>query len=168
MADLEQTAREADQTTLDIDEVAADALEMPSLPAPALNLADLDLALNHPGILPPGLEWRRLDSGSYALRLPGMDQEVRVTTQAEVFDDHFESHQFLSPGGVLFEQIADGCLTEGEAGRPEAQGKVWLVSDGSNQCRRFIVRRRGATVSCDSLADLVQAITDEETAGPLD
>ena len=42
MADLEQTAREAGQTTLDIDEVAADALEMPTLPPPALSLADLD------------------------------------------------------------------------------------------------------------------------------
>ena len=34
-----------------------------------------------------------------------MDEEVRVTTQAEVFDDHFESHEFLSPGGRLFEQL---------------------------------------------------------------
>ena len=87
---------------------------MPDHSAPALTLSDLDLALNHPGILPPGVEWRRLDAGSYALRLPGMDQEVRVTTQAEVFDDHFESHQFLSPGGQLFERISSECLATDE------------------------------------------------------
>src|SRR5262249_6340071 len=130
MADLEQTAREADQIPLDIDEVAADALEMPPLPAPALCLADLDRALNQPDMLPPGLEWRRLDAGSYALRLPGMDAEVRVTTQAEVFDDHFESHEFLSPGGQLFERITSGCLTtDGDLGKPGGDGKVWLLVD---------------------------------------
>ena len=37
MADLDQTARDAGQATLDIDEVAADALEMPTLPPPALS-----------------------------------------------------------------------------------------------------------------------------------
>ena len=122
-ANLEQSAREADMTTLDIDEVAADALEMPPLPPPALTLPELDLALNNPGILPPGVEWRSLDAGSYALRLPGMDQEVRVTTQAEVFDDHFESHQFMSPGGSLFERIASGSLTDGQSDTAVGDGK---------------------------------------------
>ena len=100
MADIEIAAREAEQTNLDIDEIADESLEMPHFPAPSLTLSDLDMSLNHPGVFPPGVEWRRLDAGTYALRLPGMEQEVRVTTLAEVFDDHFESHQFLSPGGT--------------------------------------------------------------------
>ena len=168
MADLEQTARQADQTTLDIDEVAADALEMPSLPAPALSLADLDQALNHPGILPPGLEWRRLDAGSYALRLPGMDQEVRVTTHAEVFDDHFESHEFLSPGGQLFERITSECLADGETGKPASVGKIWLVEADQTMSCRVLARRGDEIIQCNSLADLLETVTDESSAGPLD
>ena len=70
-ADLEQAARDAAQASLDIDEVAADALEMPELPPSALTLSELDLALNHPGVMPPGVEWRRLDAGSYAPASPG-------------------------------------------------------------------------------------------------
>ena len=166
-ADLEQSAREADQTTLNIDEVAADALEMPGLPPPALTLSELDLALNHPGILPPGVEWRRLDAGSYALRLPGMDREVRVTTQAEVFDDHFESHQFLSPGGSLFEQIGSQCLTGEETGKVATEGKVWLVKERTSQSCRFLVRKGGETVACASLGSLIRAIGDNSTIGTL-
>ena len=169
MADLEQTAREAEQATLDIDEVAADALEMPSLPAPALTLANLDQALNHPGILPPGLEWRRLDAGSYALRLPGMDEEVRVTTQAEVFDDHFESHEFLSPGGQLFEQLAPASLNPRvNPPTPRPKGTTWMVSDPSTESCRFFVRRGGATVPCNDLNEILKAIDDGSPATSLD
>ena len=94
MSDLEQSAREAERATLDIDEVAADTLELPDLSTPSLTLSKLDLALNHPGILPAGVEWRRLDAGSYAVRLPGMDREIRVTTRSEVFDDHSRAISF--------------------------------------------------------------------------
>jgi hypothetical protein len=168
MADLEQTAREAENTTLDIDEVSADVLEMPKLPAPSMTLTELDQAFNHPGVLPPGYEWRRLDVGSYALRLPGMDHEVRVTTQAEVFDDHFESHLFLSPGGPLFEGIASQCLADGQPGKSESEGKVWLVSEPSGGLCRFLVRRDGQTAPCDSLGSLLKAIEDDAASGPLD
>ncbi len=167
-ADLEQSACEADQTTLDIDEVAADALEMPGLPPPALTLSDLDLALNHPGILPPGVEWRRLDTGSYGLRLPGMVEEVRVTTQAEVFDDHFESHQFLSPGGGLFEQIASECVTNEHDSESDSVGKIWLAFDQATQRFRFLARRRGRFTVCESLSELMDAIEDDSPASPFD
>ena len=112
---------------LDIDEVAAEALEMPDLPPPVLTLSDLDLALNHPGVLPPGVEWRRLDVGSYGLRLPGMTEEAGVTTRAEIFDDHFESHQFLSPGGCLFERIASQAAGDDAEGVAASEGRVWMI-----------------------------------------
>src|SRR5690606_3440318 len=38
---------------------------------------------------------RVLDNGSYAFSMPGMPEAIRVTTRAEIFDDHFESHEFL-------------------------------------------------------------------------
>ncbi len=169
MSDLEQSASEAERATLDIDEVAADAWEQPELSAPSLVLSDLDLALNQTGILPPGAEWRRLDVGTYAVRLPGMDRAIRVTTQSEVFDDHFESHQFLSPGGQLFERIASEYLTaNGEIGKQDGDGKIWLVVDRSTDTCRFLVRRQGETVACNSLAELLETVGDDSSAGPLD
>ena len=106
------------------------------------------------------LEWRRLDAGSYALRLPGMDEEVRVTTQAEVFDDHFESHEFLSPGGQLFEQLASANLSRCEPANAETKGTTWMVSDPSTESCRFFVRRGGATVPCNDLNEILKAIDD--------
>ena len=53
LANLEQATREADQGGLDVDEVAAEAMEFPSLPPPSLTLPDLDTVLNRSGILPP-------------------------------------------------------------------------------------------------------------------
>jgi SNF2 family DNA or RNA helicase len=168
MAEVETTARATDQTTLDIDEVAADSLELPFVPAPALTLTDLDQALNRPNILPPGTEWRRLDAGSYALRVPGMEHEIRVTTQAEVFDDHFESHEFLSPGGSLFERIVSECLTDGETAKPAVDGRIWLVVDGRTNSYRILARRRGEISQCNSLADLLEAVSDGSSAAPFD
>ena len=127
----------------------------------------LDLALNHPGILPPGVEWRRLDAGSYGLRIPGVVDEVRVTTQAEVFDDHFESHQFLSPGGSLFERIGSQCLIGEKTGEVASEGKVWMVKETTSQSCRFLVRKGGETVACDSLGSLIRAIGDSSALGTL-
>jgi hypothetical protein len=167
MADIELSAREAEESSLDIDEVAADSLEMPDFPDPSMTLADLDLALNLPGVLPPGIEWRRLDPGSYALRLPGMDQEVRVTTQADVFDDHFESHEFLSPGGDLFEALASMSLGDEGQGREATRGNVWLVRNPSTRTYRFVARSGDAIVPVESLAGLLTTLTETPVPGYL-
>jgi hypothetical protein len=164
MSDLEQSARDAELTTLNIDDVAADALELPDLLAPVLTMPDLDVVLNQPAILPPGTEWRRLDPGTYAIRLPGMDREVRVTIHADVFDDHFDSHQFLSPGGQLFERmIADFPAKDDEAGKPVGDGKIWLLFDRSSGTCRFLARRQHDVSVCDSLIQLLEAAADEST-----
>src|SRR5271157_2397199 len=97
-----------------------------------------------------------------------MDQEVRVTTQAEVFDDHFESHQFLSPGGTLFEVIASNCLPDGHDGTSDGFGKIWLLTDELTHSLRLLVRRKGLLVVCDRLSELIEAIQDESSAGPFD
>jgi hypothetical protein len=81
-------------------------LEVAGFPGPGLTLLDLDAALTVPDVLPPETELARLDPGSYKLRLPGGEAWVRVTTDADVFEDHAESHEFLSPGGTCFEGLA--------------------------------------------------------------
>ena len=53
----------------------------------------------------PGVNVRRLGKHDYAVRAPGMESEVRVTTDPEYYDAHAESVEFWSPGGVLFERV---------------------------------------------------------------
>jgi ERCC4-related helicase len=168
LADLEQATREVDQGGLDIDEVAADALDIDKVPEPSLTLNELDVVLNRSGILPPGTEWRRLDPGSYALRLPGMAQEIRVTTQAEVFDDHFESHDFLSPGGRLFEQIASAGIGDIAFESSLGQGKVWLIRESEEGRCRFLAHGGSGWIACDHLASLLSVLDDGAAAVALD
>lgn len=108
LADVEALVAQDDLAGLDIDEVAKEALEMPTLPPPSLTLEDIDRVMNRDDLRPPQIEWRLLDPGSYAFSMPGLPVSVRITTRAEIFDDHFESHEFLSPGNRLF----DGLVSE--------------------------------------------------------
>jgi hypothetical protein len=74
-------------------------LSSPLAPAPCHWLPRLASALDRRSA--PRLA--RLAPGTYKLRLPGGEAWARGTTDAEVFDDHEESHEFLSPGGPFFE-----------------------------------------------------------------
>ena len=148
----------ADEGGFDVDEVADEALDVPDLPEPALTLPDIDRALNREGVLPPGAELARLDPGSYKLRLPGGDAWVRVTTDAEVFDDHAESHEFLSPGGPLFEALA-APTPEGASASGAAAGHCWLVEAGGDggACEMLVLTPDGAR-RVDSLGDLLERL----------
>jgi hypothetical protein len=97
-----------------------------------------------------------------------MKQEVRVTTQAKVFDDHFENHQFLSPGGSLFERIASECLADSQSATTVCDGKIWLLVDEATQNVRFLARRDGQFTACDSVSLVIDAIQDQSAAGPFD
>jgi len=102
-----------------------------------------------------------LDAGTYALRLPGMDDPIRVTTHAEVFDDHFESHEFLSPGGRLFEQLGSAGQSVPDPANAVTKGTTWMVSDTSTGTCRFVVRRGDDAVPCDELNGILKAIDDD-------
>jgi hypothetical protein len=158
LSDFERMTREANEAPFDIDEVAIEALEMPKLPPPALTLEDLDAALNRPAMRPPQLQWQPLDLRSYAVALPGMATRVRATTSAEVFDDHFESHEFFSPAGQLFEQIADGQGTVDEA-TEATTGRFWLIEPvgGQGPCELVAATPEGPR-RISSLAELMVAL----------
>lgn len=116
LADVDLAAAGEDAAGLDIDEVARDALEMPTLPPPSLTLADIERVMNRDDLRPNQVEWRALDAGSYALSLPGLSQPVRVTTRAEIFDEHFESHEFLGPGNWIYERLVAETADTAPAG----------------------------------------------------
>ncbi|MCS6855787.1 MAG: DEAD/DEAH box helicase, partial [Elioraea sp.] len=80
--------------------VLADMEALPDEPS-ALTLADLDRILARPELLPAGTEVRRLDNRTYGLRLPGAD-EIRVTADPDLFEEHAESMELWSPGNPCF------------------------------------------------------------------
>jgi hypothetical protein len=143
-------------------------MDVADLPEPGLTLLDLDAALNVPDVLPPGTEIARLDPGSYKLRLPGGDAWVRVTTDAEVFDEHAESHGFLSPGGTFFESLAIPRSEESLVPR-EGLGHCWLVEQGGagGTCEMFVATPEGPT-PVRSPADLPDRLNRPSTAGMFD
>jgi len=115
LADVDLAATQDDTGGLDIDEVAKEALEMPVLPPPSLTLEDIERVMNRDDLRPPQVDWKVLDTGSYAFSMPGLPTPIRVTTRAAIFDDHFESHDFLGPGNRIYEQLvkemSDDSLT---------------------------------------------------------
>lgn len=167
LADVAHLITEAGSASFDIDEVAAEALEAPALPPAALTLDDIEGIMGRSELRPPEVEWAPLDPGSFALRLPGMAQKVRMTTRAEVFDDHFESHDLFSPGAHLFERIAAGDLgpsqpLAGTVGsywliEPTEPGKAWLV----------IVRTSTGERSISTVAELADSLEASPSPGPL-
>ena len=168
LADVEGLVEGADEGGFDVDEVADETLDVPDFPRPGLTLLDLAAALNVPDVLPPGAELARLDPGSYKLRLPGGDTWVRVTTDAEVFDDHAESHEFLSPGGAFFEGLATPKSEDSSAPR-EGPGHCWLgEQDGAGgTCEMFVATPEGPT-PVQSLGDLLDRLNRLSTARSFD
>jgi hypothetical protein len=158
LSDVEGMVREAEEGGFDVDEIAGESLVLPELPPPALTLQDLDTALNRPDVRPPGAEWERLDPGSFALRLPGMDSKIRVTTSAEVFDDHFESHDFLSPGGEVFEAFTEVPDAPAVAAG-DMKGQCWLIESdlAGHPCEVFVSTQHGLT-RARTLGELINVL----------
>ena len=107
LADVDNLVAKDETGGLDIDEVAKEALEIPILLPPSLTLEDIDRVMSRDDLRPPQVEWKPLDSGSYSFSMPGFPSAVRVTTRAETFDDHFESHEFLGPGNCIYEKLVN-------------------------------------------------------------
>ena len=112
-------AMEADHSGLDLDVLTDDALEMPARPAPTLDLAMLDTVIRREDARPPGIVVREMSKGEYAYIAPGMDAEVRVTTDARYFEEHAETVELWSPGSPLFPVAASsGADNQGQADWP--------------------------------------------------
>ena len=82
-----------------------DDIAMPARPASPLGMDYLDRVLSTPELMAPGVRVRRLRQGEYAVLAPGMSAEGRVTTDPAYYEEHADSLEFWSPGGVLFERV---------------------------------------------------------------
>lgn len=132
LADVDLMAASDETGGLDIDEVAKEALEIPILLPPSLTLEDIDRVMSRDDLRPPQVEWKPLDSGSYSFSMPGFPSAVRVTTRAETFDDHFESHEFLGPGNRIYDQLVSDMSDQPGDPQPPQCGNESLIEDGSN------------------------------------
>ena len=99
---IERQIDEGESSGFDIDAVLDDELTMPVRPAPLVTMKDLDRVIASPALMTQGTQVRPLGAREYALRAPGMDEEVRVTTDAEYYDEHAESVELWSPGNPVF------------------------------------------------------------------
>ena len=86
----------------DLDAAGEEELRLPERPPSPVTLDDLDRILRWPELLPPGWRVRLLGEREYALLRPGREGEVRVTTDPAYYDEHPDSVELWSPGGLLF------------------------------------------------------------------
>ncbi len=93
---------EAAPTGLDLDDALAAELADAPRPAPRLSLGDLAQVLERPVLLAPGVEATPMGPGEHGYRAPGMAKAVRVTTNADYYEDHPESVELWSAGSSLF------------------------------------------------------------------
>lgn len=124
-------ALRAESGGLDLDVLADEALELPDRPAPALDLARLDAVLRRPDLMPPAVAVRGLGAHEYGYLAPGMEKELRVTTDPRFFEEHAESVELWSPGAPVFpdvEEMAgeDGACGLDSCGHGSADGTVDL------------------------------------------
>jgi SNF2 family DNA or RNA helicase len=121
LADVETQINNA-EITLDIDEAAAGSLEVPEMPAPAVSMEQLENTFRLGNHIPQQADWNPLDPRSYNVKLAGMQQGTRVTTDPDVFEYSGENHQLFSPCGPLYELLANLAAVDLE----EGEGICWL------------------------------------------
>jgi hypothetical protein len=116
-------ALEADTSGLDLDLLSDDVLEVPDRPAPALDLVQLDEVLRRPDLMPPAVTVRALGVRQYGYLAPGMDTEIRVTTDPRLFEEHAHSLELWSPGAPVFPDVGE-LAGEGEKVDGQVQAAV--------------------------------------------
>ncbi|GIU78634.1 MAG: hypothetical protein KatS3mg005_1872 [Bryobacteraceae bacterium] len=153
LAEIEQEVTSAGEAPLDLDVVAREDLDVPPLPEPPYDLAALDHLMSREACRPVDLEWRPLDVRTYAARLPGMQEPVRVTTAAEVFEESGDSHQFFSPGGQLFGEVLGAAA--GTLEKEPQPGICWLLRDQKGKPATFVVNTAAGFCRADTLDALM-------------
>ncbi len=167
LSDVETMVEDSEKAGFDIDEVAQEAAELPVLPDPSLTLEEIDTSLNRSEIRPPAMQWKNLDFKTYAVQMPGMPQAIRVTTNADVFDDHFDSHEFLSPGGTFFTKIKNSFIPTEDSPILD-EGYMWLIQPDNGGYCEFVVSTQDGIQRINSLFGLLERIKKMGNSSLLD
>ena len=103
VAALERQTAEAQAAGFDLDAaVDADALDLPPTSPSPVTMDDLEQVIGAPALMPPDAERHSLGDREHALRLAGMTEFVRVTTNPAYFAEYAESVELCSPGSAVF------------------------------------------------------------------
>ena len=156
IAEIEQQVASEDAGGLDLDATTVGTLDLPELPRPPLDLDAIDNLIQRPETRPAQMEWRPLDARSYAVRLPGMAEACRVTTDAQVFDESGDNHQLFGPGGKLFERLA--AVTDVPIDSEGGTGVCWLVDIENSGETVFLVSTLDGMRRVQSVGELLAAI----------
>ena len=105
VSEFDAQVLEAEATGFDLDEVIDADLETPPRHLPSYDLAVLDQLIQRQELLPPGVDVSALGPGEYSLSMPGMREPLRVTTRADLFEQHPGSLELWSPGSPLFPEL---------------------------------------------------------------
>jgi hypothetical protein len=95
-------ATTAQQSGFDIDAVTETDLEELPAPIPALTMSDLDVVISTQSLMPPGSEVKPMGSREYALRQPGLQKPIRVSTDPAYYEEHADNVELWSPGSPIF------------------------------------------------------------------
>jgi SNF2 family DNA or RNA helicase len=101
VSDIESALDEAG-TGLDLDAATDAGLELAPRSLPLYDFDDLDRIVTSESARPAGIHVNGLAQREYSYLAPGMDQPVRITTDAEFYQEHTESVELWSPGSPVF------------------------------------------------------------------
>ena len=103
VAAIEQQTAEAEAKGFDLDSTVDESdLEPPPMPSSPVTMADLEQVIANPDLMPPDAERQPLGNREHGLRMAGMREFVRVTTNPAYFEEHAESVELWSPGSPAF------------------------------------------------------------------
>ena len=104
LENVKQHTREMTEGSgFDLDEVTAEDLTMPERAKPPVTMNDLDRVIGSSDLMPAGTAVRAMGHREYGLLAPGMDKEIRVTTNPNFYEEHGENVELWSPGSPLFQ-----------------------------------------------------------------
>ena|SRR5438270_2827665 len=156
MTELEDMERCSEESTFDIDVSSDEFTDGIQLPVAALDSSDIDHLLRQPDILPRLLNCRPLDNRSYGIKLPGSDEEVRITTDGEVFSYCSDSQLMFSYGNQIFETVLDEAAPL--SGEDSRTGICWIVEH--NGTRKFLLATNDAVQHVQTFRELEGALLD--------
>ena len=86
----------------ELNEVLTEGLTIPRRSESPVTLESLDHVKISADLMPQGTEIQTLGRREYAPLAPGMGREIRVTTDAQYYDEHAENVELRTPGSPAF------------------------------------------------------------------
>lgn len=148
--------RSSEEAAFDIELSSNESFDEAQLPIAALDSTDIDRLLSQTDALPRTLNCRPLDNRSYAVRLPGSEEEVRVTTDGEVFSYCSDSQLLFSYGSQLFEAVLDQAAAQ--SNEDSRTGACWIVNDAGKP--QFLLSTNTGLKNIQTFRELEAALLD--------